>query len=296
MKTVEASERRRTFCAQLKHEREERGRTIADIAEATKVSTSLLESLERGDLSRWPKGIYRRSFFRSYVMAIGLQPDPLVNEFLDLCTEADGVKAAASALETEPVSFRLLFPSEGKGPARSLLPRPLRVRVAAATIDVAVVMLLALLASTITAVSFPVAALALVVACYAATAVLAMSPAEWLLSGSQSLRVAGDATPADAAAAAEGIPDAAPGAAVRAAATTAVFEPSTLPYNAFAPSRTRATNAFRAATEAVTAYAERIADTRTSAGNGQRRRELATMRRRRVEEANRAGGDELSVM
>ena len=241
----------------------------------------------------------RRSFFRSYVMAIGLQPDPLVSEFLDLCTEGDGVKAATSPLETEPVSFRLLFPSEGKGPARSLLPRPLRVRVAAATIDVAVVMLLALLASAITAVSFPVAALALVVACYAATAVLAMSPAEWLLSGSQSLRVAGDATPADAdaAAAAEGTRNAAPGAAAaRTAATTTVFEPSTLPYNAFAPSRTRATNAFRAATEAVTAYAERIADTRTSAGNGQRRRELATMRRRRVEEANRAGGDELSVM
>ena len=294
MKTVEASERRRTFCAQLKHEREERGRTIADIAEATKVSTSLLESLERGDLSRWPKGIYRRSFFRSYVMAIGLQPDPLVNQFLDLCTEADGVNAAASPLETEPVSFRLLFPSEGKGPARSLLPRPLRVRVAAATIDVAVVMLLALLASAITAVSFPVAALALVVACYAAAAVLAMSPAEWLLSGSQSLRAAGDATPADAAAEATRRP--APGAAARAAATTTVFEPSTLPYNAFAPATTRATNAFRAATEAVSAYAERMTDSRTSVANGQRRRELATMRRRRVEEANRAGGDELSVM
>ena len=158
-------------------------------------------------------------------------------------------------------------------------------------------MLLALLASAITAVSFPVAALALVVACYAATAVLAMSPAEWLLSGSQSLRVAGGAMLVDADAAAEAARNAAPGAAAaRTAATTTVFEPSTLPYNAFAPSRTRATNAFRAATEAVTAYAERIADTRTSAGNGQRRRELATMRRRRVEEANRAGGDELSVM
>jgi hypothetical protein len=164
------------------------------------------------------------------------------------------------------------------------------VRVAAATIDVAVVMLLALLASAITAVSFPVAALALVVACYAAAAVLAMSPAEWLLSGSQSLRAAGDATPADAAA--EGTRRPAPGAA----ATTTVFEPSTLPYNAFAPATTRATNAFRAATEAVSAYAERMTDSRTSVANGQRRRELATMRRRRVEEANRAGGDELSVM
>jgi hypothetical protein len=219
-----------------------------------------------------------------------------VSQFLDLCTEADGVNAAASPLETEPVSFRLLFPSEGNRQARSLMPRPLRVRMAAATIDVAVVMLLALLASALTAVSFPVAALSLVVACYVAAAALAMSPAEWLLSGSQSLRAAGDATPADAAAAAEGTRNPAPGAVARAASTATVFEPSTLPYNAFAPSRTRATNAFRAATEAVTAYAERMADSRTSVGNGQRRRELATMRRRRVEEANRAGGDELSVM
>jgi ribosome-binding protein aMBF1 (putative translation factor) len=287
MKTVEASERRRTFCAQLKQEREGRGRSIADIAEATKVSASLLEALERGDLTRWPKGIYRRSFFRSYVMAIGLEPDSLVNEFLDLCADGDVARVTANPLDAEPVSFRLLYIDQGNSPGRSAVPRPLRVRVAAAAIDVAAVTLLALLASVTIPIAFPIAALALGVTCYAAAAVLAMSPAEWLLTHPRLRRTAGHQPSVEAAPPSKQAT--APGAA------TTVFEPSTLPYNAFAPSTTRTTTALRAATEAVSAYAERISDARSSVLNGQRRRDLATMRRRRVEEANRAPGDELSI-
>jgi hypothetical protein len=42
---------------------------------------SLLEGLERDDLSRWPTGIFRRSYFRAYARAIGLDADREIGEF-----------------------------------------------------------------------------------------------------------------------------------------------------------------------------------------------------------------------
>jgi hypothetical protein len=70
--------------AMLKAERAKRGVHLDDVAASTKIPRSLLEALERDDLSRWPKGVYRRSFFRAYVSALGLAPDPLTAEFLRL--------------------------------------------------------------------------------------------------------------------------------------------------------------------------------------------------------------------
>jgi hypothetical protein len=44
---------------------------------------SLLEELERDDVSHWPTGIFRRAFIRAYALAIGLDPDAIVREFLE---------------------------------------------------------------------------------------------------------------------------------------------------------------------------------------------------------------------
>jgi hypothetical protein len=42
---------------------------------------SLWAGLERNDLSRWPNGIYARSYVRVYAAAIGADPDATVDEF-----------------------------------------------------------------------------------------------------------------------------------------------------------------------------------------------------------------------
>ena len=70
-----------TFGPRLRQERERRQISLKSIAENTKNSRSLLEALERDDVSRWPTGIFRRSFVRSYAQAIGLNPDDVVREF-----------------------------------------------------------------------------------------------------------------------------------------------------------------------------------------------------------------------
>lgn len=67
--------------AYLRAERERRGLALRTISENTKVSLPLLEGLEGDDISRWPGGIFRRAFVRSYAEAVGLDPDEIFKRF-----------------------------------------------------------------------------------------------------------------------------------------------------------------------------------------------------------------------
>ncbi len=73
-----------SFGARLRQQRERRQVALATIAKETKIKQSLLEAMERGDVSQWPTGIFRRAFMKAYARAIGLEPDPVVDEFLQL--------------------------------------------------------------------------------------------------------------------------------------------------------------------------------------------------------------------
>jgi hypothetical protein len=70
-----------TLGAYLRAERERRGLTLRTISENTKVSLPLLDGLELDDISRWPGGIFRRAFVRSYAEAVGLDPDDVFRRF-----------------------------------------------------------------------------------------------------------------------------------------------------------------------------------------------------------------------
>jgi transcriptional regulator with XRE-family HTH domain len=70
-----------TLGAYLRAERERRGLTLRTISENTKVSIPLLEGLESDDISRWPGGIFRRAFVRSYAESVGLDPDEVFKRF-----------------------------------------------------------------------------------------------------------------------------------------------------------------------------------------------------------------------
>lgn len=67
--------------AYLRAERERRGMALRTISEHTKVSLPLLEGLESDDISRWPGGIFRRAFVRSYAESVGLDPDDVFRRF-----------------------------------------------------------------------------------------------------------------------------------------------------------------------------------------------------------------------
>ena len=81
---------RQEFCVALKLARESKGITLAEVAERTKIGAELFATLERNDLRRWPKGIFRRSFFRDYVAMIGVPVAEACAEFARLFPEDDG--------------------------------------------------------------------------------------------------------------------------------------------------------------------------------------------------------------
>jgi transcriptional regulator with XRE-family HTH domain len=90
-----------SFGARLRQQREKRGIAIEALAKQTRIKESLLEALERDDLSQWPSGFYRRAFFRAYASAIGLNADETFCEFQRLYPEppeADVLTAMAAAL------------------------------------------------------------------------------------------------------------------------------------------------------------------------------------------------------
>ncbi len=72
---------REAFGPNLRRLRLQRGLTLQQIAERTKVSVALWEGLEQNDLSRWPSGIFARSHVRDYAELVGADPDATVDEF-----------------------------------------------------------------------------------------------------------------------------------------------------------------------------------------------------------------------
>jgi cytoskeleton protein RodZ len=66
----------------LREARERRGVSLRDISSSTKVSISVLEALERNDISRLPGGIFGRAFVRSFAKEVGLDPETAIQEFI----------------------------------------------------------------------------------------------------------------------------------------------------------------------------------------------------------------------
>jgi cytoskeletal protein RodZ len=86
----------------LRAAREREGRTLADVAAATKIAVRVLESLEREDISKLPGGIFGRSFVRAYAEEVGLDPDEIVRRFIAQFPDASmsaGHPASTSAAE-----------------------------------------------------------------------------------------------------------------------------------------------------------------------------------------------------
>jgi cytoskeletal protein RodZ len=102
----------KSFGARLRYERERRQIALKSIAESTKIGLGLLEGLERDDVARWPSGIFRKSFVRSYAEAIGLEPDAIVREFVERYPDPLEIVSTASVHPTGksssgPLSIKL---------------------------------------------------------------------------------------------------------------------------------------------------------------------------------------------
>ena len=103
---------RHAFGSRLRTQRERRGVTLESIVDSTKIKLSLLEALERGEASQWPRGLFRRAYIRDYAHAIGLPAEPLVAEFVKLFPEDGSPVTDDAALAALQEPMRLTFAVE----------------------------------------------------------------------------------------------------------------------------------------------------------------------------------------
>ena len=68
--------------ARLREAREARGVSLYEISATTRIAVGTLEALERNEVDSLPKGIFFRSFVRSYAAEVGLDPEVTLQEFL----------------------------------------------------------------------------------------------------------------------------------------------------------------------------------------------------------------------
>ena len=159
---------RAEFCARLRGAREESGLTLDQIAASTKIPVSLFKGLEGNDLSRWPKGLYRRSYLREYLRAIGLQPDTVVAEFRRLFPdpgEAGSVsRGSAGAEQLPPLSMTLADDAAGRIAG-------IRRRITATVIDAVIVLMSSEAVAMLTASDVSVAVACSALAYYSVTTV-----------------------------------------------------------------------------------------------------------------------------
>lgn len=93
------------FGAFLRAQREARHRTLQQVADITKIASHHFHALERGDITRWPGGMYRRAMVRAYAQAVGLDPEETVRKFLDVFRE-EPADAAVAAHSGEPATVQ----------------------------------------------------------------------------------------------------------------------------------------------------------------------------------------------
>ena len=98
------------FGKTLRAAREAKGYTIGQVAESTRLMSSMVEDLENENFSHIAAPIYGRGFVKLYCEAVGLEPKPLVAEFMeiysgnrDVSIKERPVATPAPAAEPKPI-------------------------------------------------------------------------------------------------------------------------------------------------------------------------------------------------
>ena len=76
-----------SFGERLRREREMRGVSLDDIADATKIGTRLLRALEEEHFELLPGGIFNKGFVRAYAKYLGLNDEEAVADYLEAAGE-----------------------------------------------------------------------------------------------------------------------------------------------------------------------------------------------------------------
>ncbi len=104
------------FGKTLRMAREAKGLTPGQLAERTHMIVQTVEGLEREDFSRIVAPIYGRGFVKLYCEAVGLEPKPLVEAFMELYSGGRDARPAAAAEPAPTTSVAPAAPAAAKPP------------------------------------------------------------------------------------------------------------------------------------------------------------------------------------
>lgn len=105
-----------TLGEKLRQAREDRGLTISEVAEQTRISALYLESIENNDYRTLPGGIFNKGFVKSYARHVGLNEQDALQDYAALLSEqgsdvGDDPKTYRPEVLTDDRSRSGLFPT-----------------------------------------------------------------------------------------------------------------------------------------------------------------------------------------
>jgi hypothetical protein len=101
-----------SFGEELRREREIRGISLKEIADATKISKRFLDALERNDHRTLPAPVFTRGFVREYARYVGLNAEEMVNRYNFAAANDDRIEKPPH-VEKHPAT-----------PVRDITPKP----------------------------------------------------------------------------------------------------------------------------------------------------------------------------
>src|SRR3712207_5287958 len=76
-----------TLGEKLRQAREERGLSISEVAEQTRISALYLESIENNDFKPLPGGIFNKGFVKSYAKFVGVDEQEALQDYAALIAQ-----------------------------------------------------------------------------------------------------------------------------------------------------------------------------------------------------------------
>jgi cytoskeleton protein RodZ len=126
-----------SFGEELRREREIRGISLKEIADATKISKRFLEAIERNDHRTLPAPAFTRGFVRAYARYVGLNSEEMVNRYNFAVASDDRIEKPPHIEKYPQTPIRDISP---KPPAKRGIP-PVYARVNRNIIAIVVIML-----------------------------------------------------------------------------------------------------------------------------------------------------------
>jgi len=96
----------------LARAREDRGLSVADVAEQTRIRSTLIRAIEADDFAPCGGAVYARGHIRSIARVVGIDSVPLVAEF----DAANHVEPMPSEIAAQPTDARVIARSDRHGP------------------------------------------------------------------------------------------------------------------------------------------------------------------------------------